>query len=289
MKKHKRIKPSHVIGSNQLIDAYLEKRSFLFLLFLITALILIVFWDFISLKSAYLFKDIGSDSINYFYPHYAHLGYYARSTGIPQWSFNHGMGQNIFPFSVGEPFAFLYLMFGKGSVAYAFIYVEIAKILTSGIFFYLYLRLIPLRPYAAIIGALVYSFSGYLILTTSAWYNLSYEPMFVALLLYAIERFLQQRGWRLLPITVAMTCAYQPFYVYLLGMPLLGYTIIRLLEQHNRAIREIIPSLARIAGFTILGLGISSIFFFSNLMQLLQSPRVCGEAAYFSKIGRAHV
>jgi hypothetical protein len=171
------------------------------------------------------------------------------------------MGQNIFPFSLSEPFVLLYLAFGKGGVPYAFALVELIKIIGSGLFFFLYLKTLSATPYTAIVGALLYSFGGYLILTTSGWYNLSYEPLFAAVLLLSLEKFIKQHIWWPLPVTIAIICSYQPFYLYLFGMLLFGYTLIRLLEEGRSTLRSLFEFYLRISGLVLLGVAISSIFF----------------------------
>jgi len=259
----------------------IESKHLYLMLGLLITVILFVFRDYILLSRVYLFKDIGSDSVNFLYPHYYHLVDYIKSEGIPRWSFNQGMGQNIFPFSLSDPFTLIFVAFGKHGVPYAFVFVELIKIVGSGLLFFLYLKNFSVTPFTAIVGALLYSFSGYLILTTSGWYNLSYEPLFAALLLYSLEKFIRHRIWWLLPVTFALISSYQPFYLYLFGLLLLGYSLIRLLEERRSTLRSIFEFYLRISGLVLLGVAISSIFFLSNLLQLLQSPRVGGEASFF--------
>jgi hypothetical protein len=268
-------KPSAASDVNRYFHVYL-------LFGLLVAIILFVFRDFILLKKVYLFKDIGSDSINYFYPHYAALADYIRTDGWPGWSFYQGMGQNIFPFSIAEPFSFLYLIFGKSGVPYAFIFVELLKIFGSGLIFYFYLGMISVTQFTRVIGAILYAFCGYLILTSGGWYNLSYEPLFAALLLLALEKFLKDNVWWPIPLIFAVICSYQPFYLYLFGLLLLGYTLVRLFEEERLNVKELFPFYLKLSACVLLGVAISAVFFIANLVQILQSPRVGGEASYFN-------
>src|SRR5258706_13446964 len=87
------------------LTKYFNDHGFYILLFLLTVISLFVFKDFIFLNKIYLYKDIGSDSINATYPHEYQVAYYMQHEGfIPKWSFYQGMGQNIFPFSIPDPF-----------------------------------------------------------------------------------------------------------------------------------------------------------------------------------------
>ena len=77
-------------------DDFLQKYRYYFLFLLISLIIFFIFKDFLLLKKTYLFKDIGFDTISQFYPAYYHLADYVSKAGFPLWSFNQGMGQNIF-------------------------------------------------------------------------------------------------------------------------------------------------------------------------------------------------
>src|SRR3954463_13156193 len=84
-------------------------RDYVVLLALLVACTMAVFHDFLLLNKTYLFKDIGSGSINAVHPHLVLLIAYLRESGIPFWSFRQGMGQNVFApgglaSSVGDPF-----------------------------------------------------------------------------------------------------------------------------------------------------------------------------------------
>lgn len=56
-----------------------------------------VFWDFLSFEKVYFLKDIGSDSLNIYYPSLMHMSDYIKAWGVPTWSFSQGLGQNTFP------------------------------------------------------------------------------------------------------------------------------------------------------------------------------------------------
>ncbi|MGH2567871.1 MAG: hypothetical protein ACRDGA_05990, partial [Bacteroidota bacterium] len=145
------------------------KEHWLFL-FCLLVLLVLIFRDFLFLQRVYLFKDIGSDSVNGFYPNTVHVIDYLKSDGVPGWSFNRGMGQNIFPFSLSDPSLPIFYLFGRENFAYAVVYVEVLKIMLAGTLFFLYLRLLALAPLTTVIGGLLYAFSGYMILTSAGWY-----------------------------------------------------------------------------------------------------------------------
>ena len=247
---------------------------------LILALGFFVFKDFLLLKNVYLFKDIGSDSINIGYTSLIQLSQYVRCSGLPGWSFSQGMGQNIFPFMAGGNFLGLFFILPPDAVAYGIIYVEVLKALLAGIFFYLYLRTLSLSLFSSIVGGMLFAFSGYIVLG-SCWLIFSSEALLAALLLYAFEKFFKEHVWFLLPIPVALMGAQQPFYWFSYTIFLFIYATARFLQEGGERPGKLPAFYLKLLGLGLFGAAISAVFSFSNIFQLLQSPRVGGEASYF--------
>ncbi|MCP5062700.1 MAG: YfhO family protein [Ignavibacteriae bacterium] len=144
------------------------------------------------MKNLYLFKDIGSDTLNSYYPNYVHIANYLRNEGIPKWSFHQGMGQNIFPSGLNRPFNILIYLLGSKNIAYGIEYVEFIKVFLAGIIFYFYLGLLGLENYTRIVGSLLFAFSGYMILGTG-WYAHSSYVTYGAFLLLTFELLLKKK------------------------------------------------------------------------------------------------
>src|SRR5215470_1739246 len=209
------------------VNDYFEKHSLAILVFLLIVISCFVFWDFIFLNKIYLYKDIGSDSINATYPHEFEVSNYMQHTGfIPKWSFYQGMGQNVFPFCFPDPYYFILMLFGPKNIVYGIGYMEIAKVISAGILFYFFLRKIHLSGYPAVLGALLYSFSGFVILG-SCWTIFSTEAVYVALILYGFEQLYQDNKMLLFPIGICLLAINQPFDVLLTTLFLVPYILFR--------------------------------------------------------------
>ncbi len=249
-----------------------------------------VFSDFLLLKNLYLFKDIGSDTLNVFYPQYIHLADYWQKYGMPKWSFGEGMGQNYFGNSFGNPFHFLYAIAGKENVPYLIIYVETIKIFLAGFFFFRFLKLINLSGFAAIAGALMYEFSGFMIIE-SGWYQFFLEGMCLSLLLWSLESYFRTKKFWFPVLAVALMASIQPFNLYLGALLAVAYTKGReLFNQADSIQTDQLPSklfaslfkkIFQVGLIFLLGAGISSVFLFSSVEQIIQSPRGSGEDSYF--------
>jgi len=255
---------------------------------LIALLVFIVFKDFLLFEKIFLFKDIGSDTMNEHYPHYVHLREYLRSDGIPRWSFQQGAGQNIFPYSINEPTALLLSLFPTRLIPYAVIYVHLLKILLCGVFFFRYLSLLGISAYASGMGALLYTFCGYMVLG-GTWRSPPTEAMFVAFLLYAFERFFKQSRWGLIPVAVACAGIDQPYFLYMDTVFLAAYATLRFWEERGPLGRAYAVFLTKLAGLWALGVLMGAVYVMTGVLQMLQSPRVSGEVSLFSKLAAKQI
>ena len=271
-----------------LLNSYFDKYGFYILLFLLTIISFIVFYDFIFFDKLYLFKDIGSDSINANYPHEFQVAYYMQHVSLmPKWSFYQGMGQNIFPFSIPDPFYFFLVIGGTDHLAHGIVFMEIAKIFCAGIFFYLFLKKIHISGYAAVIGSVLYSFSAFIILG-SCWNIFSTEAVYLALLLYAFEKLYQDNKIILFPVAICLIAINQPLDLFLMGLFLTVYILFRYLtESPFFKLKEVSFVFLKTAGLGLLGICITSFFFLGDIVQMMESPRGGGDASYFNKLTSA--
>ena len=202
------------------LSGYSGTLAIILLIFLILAVGTAVLKDYLFFDKLYVFRDIGGDAYNQQLPGYVHIARYLRTEGIPKWSFFQGMGQNIFPGYVNNPFHLMLYALGKGRLIYGIAYVEFFKILLGGIFFFLYARLLSLTQFASIAAGLLFAFSGYMILG-SGWYVHSTFVVFGAFLLFSFEKLFKHNSWGYFPVAVFLIGSQSAFYLYTLGLFLL--------------------------------------------------------------------
>ncbi len=261
------------------IEKLLDGKAVYVYLILALLLAFYVFRNFVTFNNLYLFKDIGSDTITYWWPHWVNLSNYIRTLGIPCWSFNEGMGQNIYAFGIGDPFSMFLCMLPKEVIPFAIIFMELFKIIGGGLVVYFYLDLIKCSNAASIAGGLLFAFSGYMILG-SGWYFVSTEAFYAALVLYSVERFLRDGVWYLIPIPFCLFAVLQPFFLYLYGLLAALYLIFRSLlgKPDWKAVSVTMLQMGCLAVFGVL---LGSFVFLPNAYQLVNNPRVGGGASQF--------
>ena len=251
---------------------------------IITIVGIFIFSDFVFQEKLFLFKDIGSDTLNGVWPyHYLHAKY-MHTTGIPQWSFQEGMGQNIFSRWLRDPFQIITYLFGTSVIPKIFIYIELLKIILAGWVFYFFLRMWTLSPLSSTLGALMFAYSGFMIIG-ACWYLFTYEGLMMALLLWGFEKLYQEKNgwWFFLSITgIAVS---MPFDLYLFGTFFSIYIVFRLWIDKNFDRQSLKPLFFRLMLFGIAGILIAGPFFTETLHLLLNSPRGSSEnssVAYFA-------
>ncbi|MCX6276966.1 MAG: YfhO family protein [Bacteroidetes bacterium] len=262
--------------------SFIIRKSFLIGITLVFALILIIFHNFLFANLYYLFKDIGSDSLNWTYPSFLHISEYLRTEGFPLWSFSQGMGQSVAN-SLNDPFSWLVYLAGAENLAYAMIWMEALKILVTAVLFYHFLRYWNLSGVATVIGTVLYSFSGFMVVG-SGWTIFSTEACYLALLLLSFERLYKNGSWYLFPIAVLLITILQPFDLYLYGLFLFFYFFLRHFTSEEVSFKKFFKTLGQIILFGLLGLMISCFFLVFFIQIIIDSPRIGGNSSYFTQL-----
>jgi len=107
-------------------------------LIIITIVGILIFSDFVFQEKLFLFKDIGSDTLNGVWPYHYLYAKFLHEIGIPRWSFQEGMGQSIFSGWLRDPFELIAYLIGPSSIPRIFIYIELLKIVLAGWVFYFF-------------------------------------------------------------------------------------------------------------------------------------------------------
>ena len=277
----KKVEPE--IIQNPVGESIIAKYTFGIFAFCLILTGFFIFKDYLLGKAIYLFKDIGCDGLNVTYPNIVMISDYFKREGMPSWTFTQGMGQNIYPFWFDQ-FLWVLSFIDKNTIPKALIWVNWLELILSGFIFRQYLRTINVTKFASIIGGLCYAYCAYAI-AASGWANrFAIELFNTALLLLALENFLQKKSWWLLPIPIALLTIDQPFNLYPFGIFILGYTCLRHAELHGKPTLKLATTLFQIAIISTLGVMMASFIGFSNILQMIESPRVSGSDSYSNEL-----
>ena len=238
----------------------------------------LVFNDFLNNQKIYLFKDIGSDSVNIYFPWLVHLSDYLRENGLPGWTFSQGLGQNFFPFCFGDIFSLILAFFiSKPYLPYGIVWMECIKIILCGIMFFCYLQEMKINRSVSVLCAFLYSFCGYVIVG-GCWTIFSAEALYAAVILYGFERWLNRGEW--LWFVAGLTCMsiLQPFFLFLYALFFMTYIPVRYIEVRQDSWGNFSVFVLKTAGYAALGVAVGAYQVLPDVLQYLESPRVGGEA-----------
>ncbi len=255
----------------------------LVLLYLIMPFFLF-FNDFFLLRKLFYFFDIGSDTLNLYFPWLKHYALMESHGFWHWWSFYMGMGQ-IFPtFLVLEPAWFIfnhYVFFWKDAWMYSFHIIYFGEILVSAVVMYYFLRDLGLLRVVALAGALLWQFSGYMIIG-AAWYVFPYYTMAGSFIFLGLEKIFKGKNpvWFIYGVYLL---SYNLYFFLTYGMFFLLYFIARAVELQlsGKQLRRVL--------ITIIGVGILAVLAdMVNLLprwqQIIFSPRVEGEVSPFKML-----
>ena len=254
-----------------------ESRPLLTLMLLVGVICFLLFKDFIFLKKVYLFKDIGSDTVNMYYPLLVNLSESMSNYGAPYWSFSQGLGQNIFPLWISDLFSNIIMFFSKPNLPKVIVFMELCKIMLCAFIFFKYLQQLRVSNFSATIGGLLYAFTGYVILG-GTWIIFSTEAVYVAIILYGFEKWLNEKKWFLFLLGIFLLSLLQPFYLYSYTIFLSLYIIVRFNETQTFNWKTFLTFALKTVGVATLGVAITSFQLLPDVLMLLESPRVGGEA-----------
>ena len=260
-------------------ESIITKYAFPIFLSAMTLTGFFIFKDYLLGKAAYQFKDIGSDSINLTHTILIWLHDYWRTEGIPSWSFQQGMGLNLYPFFFDQ-FFWIIPFFSKENIPYTIVWVTWFEIMAAGVVFYFYLKTLNLSRFASLIGGLCYAYCAYGVIS-STWVNRFEIELFNnALLLLALERFFQKKSWWLIPIAIALMTIDMPFNLYPFSFLILGYCVFRHLIMDGHFSIKIVSTLVWMLGLGTLGVAMGAVLGFGELDQMMDSPRVSGGQSF---------
>jgi uncharacterized membrane protein YfhO len=253
--------------------AWVNKHGSLLYLVTASAMLLLLFGDYLFGSLLYLFDDVASDTINANYPRLKLVSDYLREEGLPGWSFRRGIGQNIFPGSLSDPFKFPLYALGGEKLVYGIAWMECFKLLLGGWLFTRYLKMMALDGYVSLLGGLLFAFSGYALIG-SGWNIFSTNLTHAAFLLLSFELYYQRKQWWLFPLAVGLLAAFSPFYSYVYLAFLAVYTLWRYFTSGRaRSWTDFTQLSAALIALTLLGFALTLPLWLPILKEMMDSPR----------------
>jgi uncharacterized membrane protein YfhO len=253
----------------------LKKTPELQLLLFVFLICVILFAKYIFGGVAYLFTDIGSDTINAYYPSF-YLNARLVQDMFSWYSFNIGVGAPILNNYTFDPFSFYLFLLPKDAISSGIVYSIILKILFVAFFAYRYFKeLLPeANEYLFRIGSLAISFSGFFILW-GQHYFLSSAFASLPLLFYGFELLLKGKC-RWVFVTAIALSALSLYGFYQIGILSILYFLVRIFTYegfHSFKMRVLFIAF-RLIPFSLLGVALVAFSVVPSFFELKNSPRI---------------
>ena len=212
-----------------------EKWEIPLLFVLVTAVVLPVFWPFLTGRQYLLYNDVGGDTMTQYYPIYHKLAAGIRNGNFSLYNFSLGAGaswineQSI----LMDPFAWITVLagavFGEETVAFALTVSSVLKLYAAAFLALAYLRKVK-APGGRIAASLLFAFSGYMLLWGQHFF-LGTAPLFLLLVLIAAEDVLQDpspAGHLKLGLACCATVLFSTYLGFMILLFAAGYFLLRL-------------------------------------------------------------
>lgn len=237
-----------------------------------------LFNQFIFGDRVLLFGDIGSDTYYSYYPFYYFISNGFSNLNFSFWSFQLGVGTStltLYQF-LYDPFSLIYFLSSKEHIPTLIAWVFVFKIYCAAYFTYIYLRNFKIDHYACVIASLLFAFNGFLIIWGQHFFFSSWI-IFIPLLFYSIELFLQHRKWAYFSLTIAFF-ALNIAILYQALIFSTAYFIFRLvIRDEKSSIRKLLTTCLAYLGIVVLGMALSAALWLPEYFLIKSNPRISGD------------
>lgn len=255
-------------------------KPWLILFGLQVAVMLAMFSSFLSGQFYFAYTDIGSDTFGFYTPIAMHMARTLAREGFTGWSFGIGLGSAT-GLWLADVFAFLTQLGGPDGVLPLRIWVYVLKLVLGGAAFLLLLRSYVTRWETQVIGALAYTFCGYIVIN-GQWDSEATVFIFLPLILWAITRHLRDGRVFWLPVVVAAALVSGAFFVSLAVFLMLTCLAFVLSSDQPQAMFK--TWITRIFPLTLLGYLLAAPALLPVMLQMMDSSRVSGGQSLFDNV-----
>ncbi len=247
------------------------------ILFIILSII--SYFSFIKLGKSFIWKTDGLKQ------HYVILYDFNRiirnifKSGIPMFSWNMGLGLDIIGqysyYILGEPFAYLSLLFPMKGLKYAYQFLIILRVYCVGIAFIIYSKYNKKENMATLIGAIIYTFCGYIIFASVRHPYFTNPAIMLPLVLLGIDKILKENKYIFFTITIALLAIMNYYFLYMITILAFIYAIIKyIVEYRQNGIKDFFRKFIKTALCYIIGVMIAGIILLPTAYAFLNSNRM---------------
>ena len=266
-----------------------KKKEFFYYSICFFFVALIVYSSFLIFEKSFVWNN---DGMSQHYPALAYFGWWCREIiknllhgnfVVPVWDFSIGYGSDIITtfhyYGFGDPLSLLSVIVPTKYTEYLYDFLVILRLYLSGWFFVLFCKKMKQDVRVSILGAIIYSFSGYA-LYAGVKHPFFLTPMvYLPLLLLGTEKIFSKEKPTLFIVSVALATLSNFYFSFMLIICVVIYVVVRCFSSSNKkSWQDFMYNLLKFAVFGVVGILISCVILLPIIMVYLNNSRV-GETA----------
>lgn len=248
-----------------------------------------VFFSFIKSGKSFIWKPDG------FMQHYIFLENFYKTivnakNGISTFSWTLGLGLDkigqLTYYCLGDPFAIFSLLFPIKHLKYAYSALVIIRMYFVGLSFITYCNYHKKSRFATLIGALIYTFSGYILFAAVRHPFFTNAAIWLPLMFLGIDKILKEDKYKLFTIVSAISAISNYYFLYMITILTLIYAVIKYwTEYKENGIKTFLAKFAKTTLCYIIGALSASILLLPTIYAFLNNSRGGDTACTYYTLG----
>ena len=282
------------------LSAPSERRTRLEVTMLVATILLgiaVIYFNFFTGTSYFAYRDMGADTVDQYVPYYLDLVRKVGSGSLGTWNMSYGLGASFMSYQSWtlDPFCLvivpLTLLLGQAHLSLVLVIAQGLKMLLCGLLFDHVLTFYCKRPLSRIVGSVLYSFCGFLLLWGQHYWigaSIVMATLMMLMLELLMQRWTMPRFWGLLAASAAsiIMSTYSGYAAMLFS---LSYALLRIpIATDAHGARAYLRQLFRLAVPVACGVLVSCVTLVPYAIAMVQeSSRVVssGQAPLSSRMG----
>lgn len=204
-----------------------------------------------------------------------------------KFSWNSGLGLDTIGqysyYLLGDPFAYISLLFPVKYIKYVYNFLVILRIYCVGLSFIAYCKYHHKNKISTLIGAIVYTFSGYVIYTTVRHPYFTNAVILFPFMLLGIDRILKEDKYKFFIIVTAISGISNYYFFYMLTILTFIYAIVKYINEYkSQGTKVFFTKFFKTLLSYIIGVLIAGIILLPTVYAFLNSARTDSRYTYYS-------
>lgn len=268
-----------MFSDKQLLNKLISKKTFDYYTILFCLMCSAIYSYYFMSKGSFIWESDGFTQHFLLFNEYVNiLQGMLRGEGFPQWDWSISAGADTITsygyYVIGDPFAYLGVLFPESLREFSFHLIMFIRMWCVGLSYLVYVRNFKVSHGAALLGALMYTFSFFVI------FNADRHPFFILpliwlpLLCLGVEKILKRESGLLFSIMVAISAISNFYFFYKLTILIFIYGIVRygMLHRFNNW-KRLGSSFGRCSLHYLVGLLLGAVVFLPMVDGFLNSSR----------------